>query len=135
MTTPALADVPVRTAAELTARWYSLLDPPEFAARSLWLTWFGADGRQLPIVIPVDGVPRVPDVLMLVNLRQLHEQVLSDQLGGRGHLALALCRPGPAVVTADDDAWLEALRELLDDGDWSLHLAADGSVVPLVQAG
>ncbi|WP_104524618.1 hypothetical protein [Blastococcus atacamensis] len=132
MTTPALAEVPVRSAAELTSRWSALLDPPEFAARSLVLTWFASDGRQEPMVIPVEDVPRVPDVALLVDVRQLHESVLTGQLGGRGHLALALCRPGSGSPTPDDEAWVEALRELLDDGAWSLHLAAAGSVVPLV---
>ncbi|TFV47803.1 hypothetical protein [Blastococcus sp. TF02A-35] len=132
MTTPSLDDAPVRSAAELTARWRVLLDPPLFTARSLWLTWLGADGRQLPIVIPVDGVPLGPDVALLVDLRQVHGSVVADQLGGRGHLALALCRPGTCSPTPEDDAWVEALRELLDDASWSLHLAADGDVVALV---
>jgi hypothetical protein len=132
MTIPALAEVPVRSADELTARWYSLLDPPEFAARSLWLTWFGTDGRQAPVVVPVDDVPLVPGVETLIGLRQLHELMLFDLLGGRGRLAMALCRPGSGSPTPDDEAWVEALRELLDDASWSLHLAADGVVVPLV---
>ena len=41
-----------------------------------------------------------------------------------------------APITDDDDEWVEALRDLLDDGQidgtWSLHLAAGGRVVPLV---
>ncbi|RBY97969.1 hypothetical protein DQ237_03490 [Blastococcus sp. TF02-8] len=132
MTTPPLTDAPVRSDADLTARWELVLDPPEFAKRHLWLLWLDAYGRQLPIVIPVDDVPRVPDLQLLVGLRQVHESLLADQLGGRGHLALALCRPGSAVPTADDEAWAEALSGLLEDVSWSLHLAADGSVVPLV---
>jgi hypothetical protein len=43
-----------------------------------------------------------------------------------------LCRPGSIAPRADDEAWVEARRELLDDVSWSLHLAADGDVVPLV---
>lgn len=43
-----------------------------------------------------------------------------------------LCRPGSIAPRADDEAWGEARRELLDDVSWSLHLAADGDVVPLV---
>ena len=44
MTKPPLADVPIRSADELTSRWAALLDPPMFGARSLWLMWLGATG-------------------------------------------------------------------------------------------
>ena len=136
MTTPQLADAPIRSAADLADRWRALLDPPAFAARTLWLTWLGADGRQLPVVVPVEDVPNRPDPALLVGLRDVHDGVLRDQLGGAGHVALALCRPGGAAVTADDDAWAAALRSVLDDdrigGSWSLHVAAGGTVLPLV---
>jgi hypothetical protein len=54
-------DVPIRSAADLTTRWTGLLNPPVFTARSLWLCWFGTDGRMLPAVVPVDDLPLVPD--------------------------------------------------------------------------
>jgi len=70
-------------------------------------------------------------------LLQLHEAVTGDHLAGEGHLAMALCRPGAPAITEDDDEWAEALHDLLDDGridgTWSLHLAAGGSVLPLVR--
>jgi hypothetical protein len=73
-----------------------------------------------------------------MGLRQVHDSILEEQLGGDGHLALALCRPGQPEFTEDDDEWAEALRSALDDGridsTWNLHLAAGGSVVPLVEA-
>jgi hypothetical protein len=138
MTTPPLADVPVRSADDLTSRWTLLLDPPEFGARSLWLSWLGRDGRMLPLVVPVDDIPLVPEPAMLVNLRQLHDSLYESQLGGDGHLAMALCRPGEPVLRGDDEAWLDGLSATLDDGQiegsWSLHLAAGGRVVPLVDA-
>ena len=134
MTKPPLADVPVRSAAELTDRWAALLDPPIFGARSLWLMWLD-DGRALPVIIPVDDIPRVPDHAMLAGLVSVHEAISDEHLAGDGHLALALCRPGRPEITEDDDCWLEALSEVLDDriaGTWSLHLAAAGRVTPLV---
>ncbi|MCW2741632.1 MAG: uncharacterized protein JWR45_2054 [Blastococcus sp.] len=136
MTKPSLADVPVCSADELTRRWTTVLDPPIFGARSLWLMWLDASGRMLPVVIPIDDVPAVPDPVMLTGLRQVHDGVVEEHLAGEGHLALALCRPGRPEITADDDEWAEALRELFDDGQidgtWSLHLAAAGNVVPIV---
>ncbi|MDK3258503.1 hypothetical protein [Blastococcus capsensis] len=134
MTISPPTDAPVRSTADLTDRWLAVLGTPEFAGRSLWLTWFGTDGRQLPVVIPVDDLPPLPDQVLLVGLRDVHATVLGDQLGGEGHLALALCRPGGPEITADDEAWAEALRSVLDEASWSLHLAAAGNVLPLADA-
>jgi len=135
MTKPPLADVPIRSAEELTQRWITLLDPPIFGARSLWLTWLD-DGLMLPMVIPVDDIPLVPRREMLSGLRQMHETVLDAQVLGECHLAMALCRPGRPQITGDDDEWAEGLRLALDDeidGTWSLHVAAGGSVLSLVE--
>ena len=64
----------------------------------------------------------------------LHEAVAGSQ-PGPVHLAMALCRPGPPAVLPDDAVWAEGLREKVGahvDGTWSLHLAAGGSVLPIV---
>ena len=135
-TTPPLPSVPVRSAEELTERWASLLDPPVFGARSLWLSWIGDDGLMLPVVVPIDDLPELPDAALLMGLRQVHDGVTDDHLDGEGHLAMALCRPGQPEITASDDEWAEEFRAMFDDGQidgtWSLHLAAGGTVVPLV---
>ena len=135
MTTPELASVPVRSSVALTRRWVALLAPPVFGARSLWLSWLGTDGCMLPVVVPVDDLPVVPDPALVMGLRQVHDSILEEHLGGDGHLAMALCRPGQPEITEDDDEWAEALRDALDDqivGTWSLHVAAAGSIHPLV---
>ena len=134
MTTPPLAQVPVRSAAELTRRWADLLDPPVFAARSLWLMWLAPDGRSLPLVVPVDDLPAAPDPLTLRGLVDFHETLTEDL--DLAHLAMAPCRPGHTAVTADDDEWAEGLHAVLDDAiesTWSLHLAAGGRIVPVVE--
>jgi len=137
-TTPPQADVPIRSADDLISRWTALLHPPVFGTRSLWLSWIGTDGRMPPIVIPVDDLPLVPDPALVMNLRLVHDSIVEDQLGGEGHLAMALCRPGEPVMRGDDEAWMQALSSALDDGQidgtWSLHLAAGGTVTPLVPA-
>ena len=133
MTKPPLADVPVRTTEELTQRWEQLLEPPVFTARSLWLTWLD-DGLMLPVVIPVDDVPAVPDRPLLANFAQVCASVSESHCVGPAHVAVALCRPGRVRVTTDDQAWERGLREAFEelDGTWSLHLAAGGTVVPMV---
>jgi hypothetical protein len=60
MTKPPLADVPVRSAEELTRRWKRLPDPPVFSARSPRPVRLD-DGLMLPVVILVNAVPTVPD--------------------------------------------------------------------------
>ena len=135
MTKPPLADAPIRSATDLTSRWAKVLDPPIFGARSLWLMWLGADGRMLPIVVPVDDVPPRPDEGLTAGLLQIHAGVVADHLDGEGHLALALCRPGRPQASQDDERWAARLHAALDDqvdGTWSLHLAAGGRVSQLV---
>jgi hypothetical protein len=136
MTTPPLARVPVRSAADLTRRWATVLDPPVFATRDLWLMWLGTDGRSLPLVVPVEDLPPAPDPAALRELLALHETVAEGRPDECAHLATALCRPGHAAVTATDDVWAAALRDTFayQPGTWSLHLAAGGRVVPLVDA-
>jgi hypothetical protein len=133
MTKPPLADVPIRSADDLTHRWELLLDPPEFSARSLWLAWLD-DGLMLPVVIPVDDVPARPDGPLLANLASVCESIAESHVAGACHLAMALCRPGRPTVTRDDDAWAEGLRGALEasSATWSLHLAAGGTVQPVV---
>jgi hypothetical protein len=135
MTTPPLADVPIRTADELTRRWEQVLDPPVFGARSLWLMWLDADGLMIPVVIPVDDFPEVVDGEVGEGLRRLHVRVAQSHLPRGGHLALALCRPGRPQVTKDDEALAESLRQAFDGVPIapypSLHLAAGGTVVPV----
>jgi hypothetical protein len=135
MTKPPLADVSVRSASDLTSRWATLLDPPIFGACSLWLMWLGADGLVLPIVVPIDDLPPLPDGGLTAGLLQVHAGVVADHLGGEGHLALALCRPGRPQASQDDERWAARLHAALDDelqGTWSLHLAAGGRVSQLV---
>jgi hypothetical protein len=137
MTKPPLADVPIRSADDLTRRWTTLLDPPVFGARSLWLTWVDDDGLMLPIVVPIDDLPDRPETGLMSGLLRLHDTVAGEHVHGDGHLAMALCRPGRPEVTEDDDAWAASLQLHLGDridGTWSLHLAAAGTVTPLVGA-
>jgi hypothetical protein len=87
-------------------------------------------------VVPVEDLPLVPEPALVMGLRQVHDSIVEEQLDGQGHLALALCRPGKPEITDEDDEWAEALRSAFADGQidgtWSLHLAAGGTVVPLV---
>ena len=135
MTTTPLPEAPVRSPIELTARWSDLLlNPPHFSVRSLWLGWMGPEGVMLPVLAPVDGLPHLPDPQVIDGALAFHQAVV-ESTGTPLHLATALSRPGAPTVTANDVAWAEALRIGLGeriDGSWSLHLAASGTVTPMV---
>jgi hypothetical protein len=135
MTKPQLAEVPVRSAAELTDRIATLVDPPVFSRRELWLLWIDSDGLQLPLIVPVDDIPVGFDDRLAPGLLALHDGATDSAEGF--HLALVLCRPGRPTPTGDDHEWAARLHDVLDDdldGTWSLHLAAGGSVTPLAEA-
>ncbi len=137
MTTPALADVPVRSSLALTRRWVSLLSPLSFPGRTLWLAWLGPDGRQSAVLAPVEDLPVAADRHLAAGLLGVHAEVARSIPGEDVHLAMALARPGDPVPTEDDDEWAGAFHDVLDsalDGTWSLHLAAGGRVEPLVQS-
>lgn len=137
MTTSSLADVPISSAAELTERWSTLLTPPVFGARSLWLLWIDDDGRMLPVVMPVDDVEARPDKGVVAGLLEMHRGVAEQFLGGSAHVAMALCRPGEPEMTDDDAAWVAELAVAFgpeSDESWSLHLAADGAVTELIRS-
>jgi hypothetical protein len=134
MTKPPLAEVPIRSAAELTDRWATVLDPPIFGARSLWLTWLDDHGRMLPILLPVEDLPVDPGVELLEGLRRIHIGIAAAHLADGGHFAIALCRPGRPEVTEADEVWARAFRAALDGMPlpfWSVHLAAGGRVSEL----
>src|SRR5690349_14654939 len=123
MTKPPLADVPVTSSADLLQRWRMLLEPPVFVARSLWITWLD-DGFQLPVIIPIDDIPRRPDRELLDSLVHVCEGVAESHVAGECHVAMALCRPGQPRLSTDDEAWATGLRSAFGSSHatWSLHL-------------
>ncbi|MGY2079859.1 hypothetical protein [Modestobacter sp. SYSU DS0657] len=131
-----LTQHPVRSTADLTRRWAALLEPPVFPARSLWLAWLDGHGLMLPLLVPVEVLPERPEHLVLSHLLALHETVTDQAADDPTHLAMALCRPGAGTATEADAEWADALdEELADcvDATWSLHVAAAGTVWPLLE--
>jgi len=135
MTTPHLADVPVTTQRELRRRWAAVLEPPVFAARSMWIMWLRADGSTLPTLVPIDELPREPDARTTTGLVDLAGTVADEHTDGIGHVAFALCRSGQPTCSGNDQAWADGLQRAAGEAglsSWSLHLAAGGAVLPLV---
>jgi len=78
-------------------------------SRQLWLMLFDADGRQLPVLIPVAGLPLRPEPGDVAGMAATLTAVLADFAPG-GSIVLTLERPGSAELTAPDQAWARELR-------------------------
>lgn len=114
---------PVRTDEDVRRRWRSLMGDGGFGRTSLWVVWYDADGRQLPVVMPIDDLPEMLDAALLDNLIM----ILADPVNvGAASVALALSRPGPGIVTTADrdraNAILAAAERARRRGEFSLKL-------------
>jgi hypothetical protein len=109
-------DAIVHTPADLFALWQSLMGHGGFSRRSLWLVFVYEDGHVAPVVIPIEDIPKRPDVLV-ANLGSVLAGLADD---GVSSTALLLSRPGPRAMTTDDRAWARALAPFTP---WPVHLA------------
>lgn len=125
---------PVRTDEDLRRRWRSMMGADGFGRTSLWVVWYDADGRQLPVVMPIDDLPEVLDAVLLDNLIM----VLAGPVEfGAASVALALSRPGSATVTTADRNRANAILAAVDRARrrdefglklWPIQLATANSV-------
>lgn len=100
-----LAAAPLTTDAEIEDRVLALIGTA--GHRQLWLMFLDSDDGQLPVVIPLDDLPREPnraetDVLV-GHLAGILAQVRAVQL------VLVWERPGRGRLTERDQAWARAL--------------------------
>jgi len=84
----------------------------------LWFMLLDRHGRQLPLLIPVDGIPLRPEPGSATVLAAGLNDLLGELAPG-GSVILTLERPGSAALTAPDQAWAGELA------------AAFGKVVPI----
>lgn len=79
--------------------------------RRLWLMFVDGDGRQAPVLMPVDGMPAVPDPEAVRGLAEVLRGIEPDLATDRaGSVILTYERLGPEEVLADDVAWADVLR-------------------------
>ena len=77
--------------------------------RQLWLMLLDANGIQLPILIPVDGIPLRPEPGDVGPIAASINEILTEQAPG-GSVILTLERPGTSALTAPDQAWARELN-------------------------
>jgi hypothetical protein len=118
----------VRSCADLTNLWESLMGPGGFGVTSLWLIFLDADNRLQPAIVPIDDLPTEPDREFLRSLMQIIADLVDS--GSTSSVAMLLSRPGPAVISGPDRRWARALRAELGDRltTWPIHLATPGRV-------
>jgi hypothetical protein len=77
-------------------------------ARQLWLLFLDELDLQLPLLIPVDGLPAQPDgdhsERVIETVRDLMDEI------GASSVVVVLERYGPTTLTAQDAAWVRFLR-------------------------
>lgn len=125
---------PVHTDEDVRRRWRSLMGKDRFGRTSLWMAWYDADGRQLPLVMPIDDLPADPRPKEVDNLTRV---IAEPAVLGATSVALLLSRPGPGSVTRLDRDRANAIlagiqRARARDGFslkvWPIHLATTNSV-------
>lgn len=83
----------------------------------LWIMFVDGDGWQSPVLMPIDGIPHLPEPQMSSGLGEilggLRDQLATDR--GQGSVILTRERFGPDEVTAADIAWADALRRTCRD--------------------
>jgi hypothetical protein len=126
---------PVRTAADLTGRWASLLGGYDPARRACWVTWVRADGSSPPLVVPIDDMPSRLDAMGAADLLDFAGTVARED-GAHTHAALALCRRGEPEPRPEETDWAGSLRRIAPERwpglSWSLHLVVGRAVTALV---
>ena len=106
MTTKLEDAPPVTTLQEARTRVFDLVG---HAMRpQLWLMLLDPDGQQLSVLIPIDGIPVRPEPGSTQPFAMRINDMLAQEAPG-GSIILTLERPGPAALTAPDQAWATEL--------------------------
>jgi hypothetical protein len=113
MTIPDPATAPLlHTDADVLQRVEQLIGTAT-TVRRLWLVLVDGDGRQSPVLVPIDDVPLHPDARVIGNLAaglvDLCAELRTD--GGGGSVVLVLERIGRHSVLPLDRRWAVALQE------------------------
>jgi hypothetical protein len=120
---------PVVSDDDLAARVASLV--PVAVRRQLWTLFFDADDVQLPLMVPLEGIPEHPDRLAMERWGDALEAVSAEF--DVTAVVFVLERPGPSAVTTSDLGWRRVLTGLSDARRFAVRAvftcASDGVVV------
>lgn len=126
----ALATI-IRFADDLPPFWRALMGPWDFDQRSVWVAIFDDDGRPMPVLVPVDGLPEKPGAEGHLILERFAPMAIEL---GAGSMAFLLARPGRPMPTDGDRDWAGVLDESNNELPvriWPTFLATKGRITPL----
>lgn len=113
--------VPLRTDEDVLRRIDLLIDQNARQERSIWLLFLSASGVQLPVVVPIDGVPEYPDLTTARSLCWVIAEALRHNVPG-GHAIVVLTRPVPGPADVADLDWATTLHRAAGDRGASLRM-------------
>ncbi len=100
---------PLETDTDVLDRVDQLIGHDARRDRSLWLLFLAADAVQLPVVVPIDDVPAIPESGAAESICDVIARVLNDSVPG-GSVVITLVRDNGRGVTDSDEQWLTALQ-------------------------
>jgi hypothetical protein len=106
--------VPLRTDEDVLRRVDLLVDQDARQERRIWLLFLAASGVQLPVVVPIDGVPENPDLTTARSLCWVIAEALRENVPG-GHAVVVLIRPGAGQADDADRDWARTLHRAAGD--------------------
>ncbi|TWX40775.1 hypothetical protein ES689_04960 [Frigoribacterium sp. ACAM 257] len=105
---------------------------PVAVRRQLWTLFLDSDDVQLPMVVPLEGIPERPDRSAVERWGDALDAVSAEF--GVASVVFVLERPGPRVDTDPDCAWRLALAHLAESRRFAVRAvftcASDGVVLP-----
>lgn len=100
---------PLITDNDKIARIRDLLAPAGNSAQ-LWVLPLDSDGRQTPLLLPVEGRPELPDPATLDILLGELDALMGRRPGDAASFLFVLERLGPFGATEEDYCWSAALH-------------------------
>lgn len=97
-----------------------LVGPESAGPASVWISFVTADDRILPVAIPVEELPTLPDARTMEGLSELVRRVVAESFPGAGAL-VAVVRAGGGDYGAHERRWAGALWRAADTGGWTVR--------------